>query len=326
MSKISSFEDIVRPKEILGQFATVADHKERWNKVQLTAAIRLIYHFLGHDWYELVIGRFGDPETMSTRAYRRLMRTKQPPVHPLAQSFWSGQPEEFVRVVMLGTALRVLGCENETNLATKIDELRSSSFAKAYFELKIALTYLLNGFDVKFLEPQPQKGIKTPDFSISKYGLKTVVECKKRETTSAASLDTRVKGVLDRLDEAHAQIAAFSSHGVVCIEVEDNLDFANPTVKAYSDAIQTELPIIPEVTCVMLTWEKILVLKGNGIDLATGACGIPNRHPRSLLISPIPAEALCNPAELELPEPYCVIAGLENAPRIEIEENRQREI
>lgn len=317
MSEDNIFDEIVRPKETLEQFSDVADPHERWNKVQLKAAMRLIHHFLGPDWYELVIMRFGDLEAMSTRAYRRLVRTRQSQVHPLAQSFWSGQPEEFVRVVGLGTALRVLGCENETNLATKIGELRGSSFAKVYFELKIALTYALNGFEVKFLKPR--EGMKTPEFSISKYGLKTVVECKKREVVSDAPLDTRVGGVLDRLREAHAQIIGASRHGVVCIEVEDNLDFGSVDVKAYSEAIKAELPNIPQVTCVMLTWEKILALKGNGIDLATGVSGIPNRHPWSLGFSSIPAEALCNPAELEQLEPYCVIPGLEGAPKIEFE-------
>lgn len=315
MNGLHSFDDIVQPRQLQDRFASVADRSLRWNLVQLQAALRLVAHFFGSEWYKVAIGGFNDPDTMASRTYHRLVRSEQP--HPLGEALWSGEPQEYVRFLGLGAALRVLGCERETSLEAKLAELRSAEFAKAYFELKIAALYALDGFEVKFL--RPRKAVKTPDFSVSKYGLRTVVECKKRNTASDAPLQTRVGGVLDRLRDAHTQIAASSNYGVICIEVEDDLDFNSEAVKAYVNAVQSELPLLQAVTCVMITWETILHMQEEALSLSTAARGIPNTNLYSQRFSPIPAEALCNPNVLGALDLGYVIPGLENGPAIEID-------
>lgn len=225
------------------------------------------------------------------------------------QTFWNGGPEELVRITRLGEALKILGfADEDANLPSKLEELRSDSFAKAYFELKIALIYARRGFKVKLLKPP--KGSKSPDMLIGQAEIETFIECKKRKSESESSLAAKVGGVVDRLRDAREQIVSVGKHGIVYIEVEDNLDCSSSAIQAYTQAIVATLPELPEVSCVVVSWEKIED-QDEAVYLVTDARGIPN--PVSLC--PFPRELWCNPAALA-PLSMSSIVDLEPSPAL----------
>lgn len=283
-----TFEEVVKLSEILNWFSKQSDSKDAWNKAQLLAALRLIHHFFRKKWYRIVLQRIDDPSILSDRRYLRFVKSSQ--AHPLAQTFWNGGPEELVRIVRLGEALKILGfADEDANLPSKLEELRSDAFAKAYFELKIALVYARSGFKVRLLKPA--KGSKSPDMLIGQAEIETFIECKKRESESESSLAAKVGGVVDRIRDAREQIASVGKHGIVYIEVEDNLDYSSPAIQAYTQAIIATLPELPEVSCVVLSWEKIED-RDEAVYLVTDARGIPN----PVSFCPFPRESWCNPA------------------------------
>jgi hypothetical protein len=260
-----------------------------WIRVQLAAALRLIRHFFGKDWYNIVFRRIDDPTSLSEKKYLRFVR--RPRIHPLSEWFWSGSFAEHARIVRLGEALKILGIQNgSTNLRAKLKALRSEEFSTAYFELKIASMYVRNGFRVEFITP-PKLGGQRPDFKIAKDGIETVVECKKRSPVTTANLTTKVQGVLSRLAEAIPQIAAISSHGIVCIELPN--ETSKTELEAYSKAVLECLRKTSAVSCVILTWESDQDHK-DAVSVVTEARGIPNP------IAPCPFEKSiwCNPAAL----------------------------
>lgn len=290
-NKSLTFEDVVDPLYILKKYSTEKHLATRWNSIQLQAAVRLIYHFFGEDWYEIAFASPLDEKRTSTRARRRFEKLFKEKQHPLAQAYWSKTPEGLARVIGLGSALKVLGFNSgDTNLSIKIQELQSHSFLRAYFELKMAATYALSGFFIKFL--QPSDGSKSPDLAVSINEESTYIECKKREPISQAGLYTRTFSILDRLRDANSQISSVSNHGVVCLEVEDNLKNEGREIQSYVKAIQEELPLLPRVSCVLLSWE-ILKKTQSVTHLTTAARGIPNRHTPNK--NPVPVECLCNP-------------------------------
>ena len=214
----------------------------------------------------------------------------------------TGRPELEVRVIRLGESLKILGfSENDTNLSVKLDELRSDTFAAANFELKVASIYARSGFDVKFLKPP--KGSKCPDMFIERDTLKTVVECKKRKPESDSSLPSRIGGVIDRLRDASQQIATVSTHGIVYIEVEDNLDYTSPEIRAYAGAIAATLPELVAVSSTILCWERIRHPRNDVVSLATEAVGIPNKNSSC----PFLREIWCNPAALKPVKPTVLV-------------------
>lgn len=306
-----SFEEIVQTAELLEKFQNESDRHARWNLVQLGGALRLIQYFFGHKWYQKMMIDAKPPYVGALNFERNLSNTKSQ-LHPLSRSLWSGQPEDHLRLFGLGVALKTLGfADNDTKLSTKIAELKGNSFSKAFFELKIATTYALSGFSIEFLKPS--KGQQSPDVAvISKCGPRTVVECKKREIASTASLSTRINGVLDRLREAHAQIMAGYTHGIVCIEVEEGLLEDSSDINSYVQAIQNELRLLTKVSGVILSWEQRFQNE-ELTNIITPMKGILNPSPASW--NSIPVELLCNPANLVTVWPP-IIDNLENAPTI----------
>lgn len=297
--KSQTFEEVVNLPEILNWFSKQSDSKDAWNKAQLLAALRLIHHFFGEKWYGIVLQRIDEPSILNERRYLRFVKSSQ--VHLLAQTFWNGGPEELVRITRLGEALKILGfAVEDANLSSKLEELRSDSFAKAYFELKIALIYARRSFKVRLLKPP--KGLKSPDMLISQAEIETFIECKKRKSESDSSLAAKVGGVIDRLRDAREQIVSVGKHGIVYIEVEDNLDYSSPALRAYTQAVIATLPELPEVSCVVLSWEKIED-RDEAVYLVTDARGIPN--PVSLC--PFPKEQWCNPAALAPLSPSSIV-------------------
>jgi hypothetical protein len=302
-----SFEDIVHLKQILALewYPSPTDSKETWdrawNHIQLIAAFSLIRHFFGDKWYKLVFREVIKNSTVpKDPSYLRYVRSSR--IHPLTKMALTGRPEIQIRIVRLGEALKVLGfAHNDTNLSVKLDELRSDSFAAAYFELKIALIYAHSGFDVKFLKAR--KGSKSPDLLITRDGVETFVECKKRKPESGFSLEARIGGVVDRLRDAHEQIAAVSKHGIVYIEVEDNLEYSSPEIVAYTNNVRATLLELPEVSCAILSREKIENRDNNVVALVTDARGIPN--PKTLC--PFPREVWCNPRALTSDAPVVIV-------------------
>jgi hypothetical protein len=300
------FEEIVSLEKILALewYPRPTDSQETWdrawNRIQVIAAFNLIYHFFGEKWYNLVFREIADSSILKDRAYLRYV--KRPRIHPLTEMALTGRPEMDIRILRLGEALKMLGFPpNDTNLSVKLDELRSDSFAAAYFELKIAFIYARSGFDVKFLKPA--KASKCPDLHIERDSVNTVVECKKRRPESASSLPARIGGVIDRLRDANQQIATVSNHGVVYIEVEDNLDRNGVDSRAYVSEIVATLPDLSAVSCAILCWEKISYPRADLISLSTEAVGILNKNSSC----PFPRDVWCNPAALASPKPTVIV-------------------
>lgn len=290
---MKSFSDIISPDQLLNLIDKSADPFDEWNKVQLLASLRLIHFFFGHEWYNLVFRRIEGTELFSDHRYRRYLKSRNENIHPLNDAFWQGEHIGLMQVIFLGVALKVLGTEmTESGLLGKLDELRSSSFAKTFFELDVALIYALKGFQVRFI--RPIKGLKTPDLAISKDAIQAVVECKKREGKNSTDQPTRISGVLDRLQDAYAQIRASSQPGIIWIGVENNLGAANPDRIAYAESIQAELHHMPQVCCVMLT-SQMVHESDKWYFLSHQITGIPNLDCHSQ----IPQYLWCNPNHLK---------------------------
>jgi hypothetical protein len=301
-----SFEDIVPVQEFLALdwYPTQSDSREvwdrAWNRIQVIAAFYLIYYFFGDNWYRLVFRDIQDANLFQDRRYLRYV--KSPRVHPLTQWSLTGRPEFDARVLRLGEALKILGfAENDTNLTVKLDELRSDGFAAANFELKIAFIYARSGFRVKFLKPP--KGSKSPDLLVQRDRFETVIECKKRKAVSDSLLPVRIGGVIDRLLDANRQVTAVGNHGIVYIEVEENLDYNSPDIRAYVNKIGSTLPEVPAVSCVILTWEKITYPQPDVVSLSTEAYGITNKN----CSCPFPRQIWCNPAALAPRKPTVIV-------------------
>ena len=301
-----SFEDVVPVQEFLrlDWYPKESDSRETWdrawNRIQVSAAFYLIYYFFGDDWYRLVFRDIQDANLFRDRRYIRYV--KSPRIHPLTQWSLTGQPEFDARIIRLGQALKLLGFgEYDTNLATKLDELKSDGFAAANFELKIAFIYARAGFKAKFLTPP--KGSKCPDLLVQRDGFETLVECKKRKAVSDSPLPVRVGGVADRLLDANSQINSVGDHGIVYIEVEENLDYNSPEIRAYVDKISSILPQVPAVACVILTWENITHPRPDVVSLSTEAFGLTNKT----CSCTFPRQVWCNPAALAARTPTEIV-------------------
>lgn len=297
-----ALDDIVDKGTLLSIYQDDQDPHRAWNKVQLAASLRLIHHFFGDDWYRLVMGRVDSSGAMDDPKYRKYLRIDDPTRHPLNESLWSGQPAELVKIVRLGVALKVLGLDHPaSDIDVKLPELRSASFSKAYFELKVAATYATSKFRVRFL--RPEEGKRTPDILVGdSSGGEVPIECKKRDPVSTTGLEARANGVLDRIREANTQLKAFGVAGIIWVEVDDGLDFDDPEVAAYTEYVVSETPRITSAQCIVLSWEK-LVETGDTTHLITGARGIPNDH-----VNPtVQREIWCNPDEIGKGFPPSVI-------------------
>lgn len=264
-----------------------SDPSVAWNMAQLRASLKLIRYFMGADWYAREILEHHVSNAKGEHAIKSLL--------------WSGRPEQHVKIMMLGLALKTLGLDvPDTGLVQKMDELKYASFASVYFELKVAHIYARNGFKVSFIKPQ--YGKKTPDMAISKNFLDAMVECKKR-------VGYGIAGTLDQLRRAKSQIAAVGKPGIIWIEVPDNSFQQEIECMPYLNAIQDELRNMPWISCVMLSWEQIAITDRKTY-YGTKINGVGNRFS----LSPIPQHVWCNPVHLDLANLYGEIIPFRGGP------------
>lgn len=272
---MTTYEAVVRPQELIDAYTDPSDPQKAWNLIQVAGTLRLVRFALGDAWYSIVLKHAEADESLDPRArrkFRRLAKADPSRVHPLARSFWSGEPTRLIHLVRFGGALRTLLFEaGDTNWATKAEELASVDFAHAYFELKIASTYARNAFAVWFLPRLA--GVQSPDIRVSRDGHVAVIECKKRESHLALPLDRRTRGIIDRLRDARQQIAASQHEGIIYVEVEDQLPPAD--LEAYTAAVLSVLPELSGVCCAILAWEELTDV-GDSLTVANGCRAFPN--------------------------------------------------
>lgn len=293
MDDAATFEAIVQPASILSLVAGESDRQLAWNMLQIAASLRLISHFFGEEWYRSILQRVEHEGLLPNPRLRRILRSDSQPSHPLTKDLWSGLPQHLIRVVHLAISLKVLGLDHpQSNVHLKLPELRSTSFAKAYYELKAAATYATAGFRVVFL--RPAEGLKTPDFLVTDTnGTSAPVECKKRDTDAKSSIKVRANGVLDRLRDANSQLKQSGTPGICWIEVDDSLSREHPDLRIYQEYISAELPLLTSTHCVLLTWENVVAQTGV-THIFTGAIGMGNPG----IQGTFPRDIWCNPNQI----------------------------
>lgn len=285
--------EIIGQKDLIEKWKLLADsdRPRGWNGIQLMASLRLICHFFGKDWYRDNISR-------RINAEKGIEDT-----HPLNDAFWSGKPEDYVRILHLGISLKVLQFDNPArDLLAKLPDLSrsDSSFEKTYFELKTAATYASAGFQVQFL--RERKGKKTPDLRVIRASEQTYIECKKRDPSSQNDISSLVNGVLDRLREANAQFKGMGEPGIAFVEVEDDLNYQHPHFHQYSRYISDELALLSKIQCVVLSSLNILS-KENITQIRTVARGLLNGH----IVPTVTRELWCNPSRIGTAFPRFII-------------------
>ena len=247
---MGSFDEIVNPSGLISKYLKEKDRKKAFNLVNLDAAARLIWHFFGPEWYRVV---FANPSIEKSPEDKRSLVNflgSDKINHPLTEDFWSGIPTRMLRVFQLGYLLKVLAFSNNVkNIGGKIKDLKKMHFDRYFYELRIAGIFAENDFLIEFIKDKK----RSPDMRVTKDNISTLIECKKREPVSESSINKKTLGVRDRFLDASAQL---KNVGIVCVEVEDGLDYSSEEVKRYSIMLSKEVKQHTNVACVILTWQK----------------------------------------------------------------------
>jgi hypothetical protein len=229
-------------KKIIEFNSTEPEPGKRSNLTELDLALVTIKTVMGHEWYDTVLKEY--PDT-TTQRYKNFVRSTA--VHPLSQALWSGQPEDYIRVIQLGIYLNQLWRNDNSNrLLDKIKELRQYSFHHTYYELKIAAHFDQRMSNISFIPRET--GLKTPDFRIDSTDGFAFAECKRRDSESL-QIDSDV-------DEAALQLEEYGGPGIIFIELLKEVD--DQTAHKMLDRGKELLQGTKNVSLLFLTHEVFL--------------------------------------------------------------------
>lgn len=247
--------DVVR--RTVASNARESDPGKRFNLTELDLALETIKTVMGQQWYETVLEQY--PDT-SNRAYQRFVRSAT--AHPLSEALWSGQPEDYVRIIQLGIFLNQLWRnDNRNRLTEKIKELQQYLFHHTYYELKMSAYFDRRNYEVSFIPRE--EGLQTPDFRIDSNDGFAFAECKRKDSVSL-QIDSDV-------EKAASQLEGYGGPGVIFVELLTDID--NQAARKMLDRGKQLLEGMKSICLLVITREKSRDEMGT-IALGTRAWGV----------------------------------------------------
>jgi hypothetical protein len=236
--------------------------------LEFSLAERVIKNTFGVDWWQAAMD---EVDSLAKGAKR-----ETPIVHPLtpylvAVTGRHCNPQLGGQVINLAIDLLTLLDLPEANqsLEDKIPELKTKSlqqFFEAWFEIRIAATFIKKGMGAKLLPASPK--VKRPDIEVHGPDGRVFVECKTRTRLSPEErsslkiyrkrMESRQTGVEELIRRATNQLLSLGSPTLVAVNI-DLLDNAFGTLELKQLRSMMEQMEIrkPHINGVLLVFERV---------------------------------------------------------------------
>jgi len=250
--------------------------------MELLLATTLVVKNLGKDWWS--------GASNEINSWAKSLRLSSPARHPLPKLIFEwgsaeASPATYGRMLSFAFDLLDAIDQKDSNLESKLPELKSESFFETWFELHAASIFRRKGMSTRFIGASPTE--KRPDLLI-KFGDKYVFgECKMRTGLSPEErfseqifkerMRSRLGSVEALLKDASEKVTPEGSPYVVMLGIGEPLSTVSSSLeqKLLRSLIETFLIRNPNITAVVILSEHWF-LDGDLVQFQTRIQYIPS--------------------------------------------------
>ena len=204
--------------------------KFRETALEYLLATQVIKRTLGEDWWQA-----GENEAASLMAGSKRDSPLGHPLTPFLAALRGKYYEPKLAGQVINLAIDFLTLidlpEANESLEQKVPDLklkRGQSFHEAWFEIRMAATFIKKGMRAKLIQPSPKE--KRPDIEVNGPDGRVFVECKTRtrlsleERSSSIAyrkkMDARLSGVTGLIRRASSQLLNLGSPALIAVNID----------------------------------------------------------------------------------------------------------
>jgi hypothetical protein len=268
MLQAITWDDAARIMTTDTRYTQQRNPRFRETVLEYLLATLVLKNTLGEDWWQA-----GENEVATMMAGGKRGSTLDHPLTPFLAALRGKYYEPKLAGQVINLAIDFLTLidlpEANESLEQKVPELklkRGQSFHDAWFEVRMAATFIKKGMSAKLLQPSPKE--KRPDIEVEGPDGRVFVECKTRTKLSPEErsspmayrrkMDIRLSGVTELIRKASAQLINFGSPALITVNVDilDNVVGTLELKQLRSMMESTEIRN-PHLNGIMLVVEKV---------------------------------------------------------------------